>query len=537
MSLVMDGTFALRHERTVPALAPSNDRPARQVLASKLFLFILSYTLHDREPAPGAAITNSSSPADAAAAGLPQFISSASPEGSDSAARSSDTSVATSSHGGRQPLSRRGHFKSRMGCFNCKRRRVKCNELRPQCSPCRRLALDCSYPPTPTPAASAIRSNPSMLSMEDLRFYHQFITTAIPPLPLKADRGWMDCAAMSHEYDFLAHAVLGLGASHLTSHTNADFTSQALQHRLVAIKQVNEQLSNPPSSQQALDAILAALFCLITQASLIDDGLADYMTIIRGGHLIVIIIIGDMSNSVFPGFTVEGHDRLSAELSREDQRDDMTDMNEFSFSLRMLEPLLQAPYEHRYYGMMSQIPPAMQRSSLQAWMMFSNLFRFPATFSNEEFLELVNPENYGSRLLLIHMFLVDYVIAAICLSPDTPIRAPARKHVIIRLLIVATFLHPDSLRKQGRMKRPWYLPVDLSLYNNQFPTCSVCEMLPGLYQLAVRGQCSVSTRSAPESRLTYMGIRLESSTDNNTHDEEILDLGCKPVCAGPWTAP
>lgn len=38
-----------------------------------------------------------------------------------------------------------------------------------------------------------------MLSLEDLRFYHQFITTAIPPLPVKAERGWMECAAMSHE--------------------------------------------------------------------------------------------------------------------------------------------------------------------------------------------------------------------------------------------------------------------------------------------------------------------------------------------------
>ncbi|KAM3448542.1 hypothetical protein MY3296_007736 [Beauveria thailandica] len=282
----------------------------------------------------------------------------ASPEGSETAARLSDTSAVATSRESRQPLSRRGHFKSRMGCFNCKRRRVKCNELRPQCSPCRRLALDCSYPPTPTPAASPIRSNPSMLSLEDLRFYHQFITTAIPPLPLKAENGWMQCAAMSHE---VRQASVFIGPAL----THSNFNSQALQHRLVAIKQVNEQLSNPPSSQQALDAILAALFCLITQASLIDDGLADYMTIIRGGHLIVIIIIGDMSKSVFPGFTIEGHNSMAATLTREDQRDDMTDMNDFEMSLRILEPLIQASYEHKYYGLMSQIPLAMQRSSLQ----------------------------------------------------------------------------------------------------------------------------------------------------------------------------
>lgn len=126
-----------------------------------------------------------------------------SPGGSEpSRASSSDTVVAVAgSRGSRQPLSRRGHFKSRMGCFNCKRRRVKCNELRPHCSPCRRLALDCAYPPTPTPAAasSSLRPNPSMLALEDLRFHHQFLTAAIPPLPLKAEKAWLDCAAMSHE--------------------------------------------------------------------------------------------------------------------------------------------------------------------------------------------------------------------------------------------------------------------------------------------------------------------------------------------------
>ncbi|KAJ2982493.1 hypothetical protein NQ176_g1355 [Zarea fungicola] len=375
-----------------------------------------------------------------------------SPGGSEpSRASSSDTVVAVAgSRGSRQPLSRRGHFKSRMGCFNCKRRRVKCNELRPHCSPCRRLALDCAYPPTPTPAAasSSLRPNPSMLALEDLRFHHQFLTAAIPPLPLKAEKAWLDCAAMSHEYDFLAHAALGLGASHLTCHTNADYTSQALHHRLIAIKQVNEQLTSPPSDQKTLDALLAALFCLITQASLIDDGLADYMTIIRGGHLIVIIIIGEnMDKSVFPGFTVEGHHQNSHELVREDQRDDMTDANDFEMSLMTLQPLVKAPYEHRYFALMSQIPVALRRSSEDSWAVFSMLFRFPATFTNEEFLELVNPENHCSRLLLIHMFLVDYVLAAICLSPDTPVKAPARKHVIIKWARAAAASMPADCKR------------------------------------------------------------------------------------------
>lgn len=98
----------------------------------------------------------------------------------------------------RQLASRRGHLKSRLGCFNCKRRRVKCNELRPSCSSCSRLGLSCVYPTSPT-ASGSVRANPSVLSLEDLRFYHRFLTTAFPTLPLGDEKVWAQCTAMSHQ--------------------------------------------------------------------------------------------------------------------------------------------------------------------------------------------------------------------------------------------------------------------------------------------------------------------------------------------------
>lgn len=104
---------------------------------------------------------------------------------------------------GRGPvvLRRRGHFKSRLGCLNCKRRRVKCNELRPECGPCRRLGLACEYSSATTMAASMGEPKPtiSMLALEDLKFYHQFLTVAYPTLPLRASEVWSQCAAMSHQ--------------------------------------------------------------------------------------------------------------------------------------------------------------------------------------------------------------------------------------------------------------------------------------------------------------------------------------------------
>ncbi|KAJ5111229.1 hypothetical protein N7532_001764, partial [Penicillium argentinense] len=40
---------------------------------------------------------------------------------------------------------RKSHKKSRHGCAECKRRRVKCDELRPSCTNCRRRTCNCNY--------------------------------------------------------------------------------------------------------------------------------------------------------------------------------------------------------------------------------------------------------------------------------------------------------------------------------------------------------------------------------------------------------
>lgn len=44
---------------------------------------------------------------------------------------------------------RRAHSKLRMGCDNCKRRRIKCLEQFPQCFECTRHKVECSYQQMP----------------------------------------------------------------------------------------------------------------------------------------------------------------------------------------------------------------------------------------------------------------------------------------------------------------------------------------------------------------------------------------------------
>ncbi|KAK0117536.1 hypothetical protein ONS95_011875 [Cadophora gregata] len=99
----------------------------------------------------------------------------------------------------RQP--RKGHKKSRRGCYECKRRKIKCQETRPTCQNCSRLSLRCRY--LPDSASIVTRSTPllqpfsalqvaNVFSMTDMRLFHHFLVAAWPHLPVRADNVWLE---------------------------------------------------------------------------------------------------------------------------------------------------------------------------------------------------------------------------------------------------------------------------------------------------------------------------------------------------------
>lgn len=54
-----------------------------------------------------------------------------------------------------------GHKKSRKGCQTCKARRVKCDEVTPECGSCARLGLECSYAPYEPTSRARPKSQPA----------------------------------------------------------------------------------------------------------------------------------------------------------------------------------------------------------------------------------------------------------------------------------------------------------------------------------------------------------------------------------------
>lgn len=90
------------------------------------------------------------------------------------------------------------------------------------------------------------------------------------------------------QYEYLIHSILALAASHLDAVSNANVAEEALSHRILAVKALNDALSVPPKTRNESDARMAAALALSFQSSHLQDGLLDFLTMVRGCNLIAL---------------------------------------------------------------------------------------------------------------------------------------------------------------------------------------------------------------------------------------------------------
>ena len=87
------------------------------------------------------------------------------------------------------------------------------------------------------------------------------------------------------------HAILGLAASDLSEQRDPGLVAAAMAHRLKAIKAIKKTLADAPRAGddgfEEGNALMATCFALTFQSVLLDDGMVEYMTFIRG-----VIIVG-----------------------------------------------------------------------------------------------------------------------------------------------------------------------------------------------------------------------------------------------------
>lgn len=98
------------------------------------------------------------------------------------------------------------------------------------------------------------------------------------------------------------HAILGYAASELM-HADSNLAPVAMGHRIKAIKAIKKRLtetSKMDTTYEEANALVATCFALTFQSVSLEDGLAEYMTFIRG---IVIVGMQMMFKSIKPLFS------------------------------------------------------------------------------------------------------------------------------------------------------------------------------------------------------------------------------------------
>jgi hypothetical protein len=86
------------------------------------------------------------------------------------------------------------------------------------------------------------------------------------------------------------HAILGLAASDLSVQNDPSLVASAMNHRLKAIRAIKKTLSDAPRADtfEEGNALMATCFALTYQSVLLDDGMVEYMTFIRGVIIVAI---------------------------------------------------------------------------------------------------------------------------------------------------------------------------------------------------------------------------------------------------------
>lgn len=84
-----------------------------------------------------------------------------------------------------------------------------------------------------------------------------------------------------------------------------------------------------------------------------------------------------------------------------------------------------------------------------AWSAFVALYHVYADWSSDVFNDFIDINNFPSQLLIIHGFLLDYVLGPLCLPVTLPNNSPGRKGVVIGWARDVLARLPPDLKEYG----------------------------------------------------------------------------------------
>lgn len=168
----------------------------------------------------------------------------------------------------------------------------------------------------------------------------------------------------SSQYEYLMHAILGLAASDLTQKDPA-LVASAMHHRVKAIKAIKKTLADVPkgSSFEEGNAMMATCFALTFQSVLLDDGMAEYMTFIRGVVIVAIQMYLKGAQLIFADFLGDKQNDALQPYLEQAPLIERNWVDSATVSIANLEPLCRTPIEKQYHERITQMASQLYVSS------------------------------------------------------------------------------------------------------------------------------------------------------------------------------
>ncbi|KAL2133349.1 hypothetical protein VTI74DRAFT_2513 [Chaetomium olivicolor] len=338
-------------------------------------------------------------------------------------------------------LERRGHTKSRRGCFNCKRRRIKCQETRPACGHCLKQGLKCEYPALPSVVHQPQHQVP-IFSLQDMRFFQHFLLNCYPHHPIGSEHLWThEIPCLSEKYEYLMHAILGYAASDLLSTSDPGLLEAAMTHRLKAIKAIKKSLSAAASSSSSSssssccssstaqsscgsgtdmfeegNALMATCFALTYQSVHLDDGMAEYMTFIRGIMIVAIQMYIKGAKLLFGQMLGDKQKEMLEPFMRDVPLVEKSWVDAAVEAIQGLEGLVQGEgreVERKYWELLLEMGKACWESSWKGYLALSEHYTWWMMLPHDKFQRLVDPDNQVAILLGSHWVALEQIMATI----------------------------------------------------------------------------------------------------------------------------
>ena len=159
--------------------------------------------------------------------------------------------------------------------------------------------------------------------------------------------------------------MLGLSASDLTTKVTqtSELTYSAMSHRVQAIKSLNQALSNGLHTFEEGNAMLATCYALLFQSVLLEDGLAEYMSFIRGCVLIAQNMGCKRMKFLFHSVLVKDSLAKMEPHLKDGPEVNPGPVDAACNSLEAFKPLCQRDYEKTFHGSLLKTAQALYTSS------------------------------------------------------------------------------------------------------------------------------------------------------------------------------